>query len=151
MKFRSTKTFTHSLGLSSCFRQWKAKSHCQFMHGYSLQVHVEFEATRLDERGWVVDFGGLKPIKQWLAEIFDHKTLVARDDPHLSTFLDLHSKGIIDLVLVDAVGCERFAELIFQRVEKFICSSEYDGRVIVTKVEVSEHPGNSAIVIRSID
>lgn len=145
MRFRSTKTFTHSLGLSCCFRQWKAKSHCHFLHGYALQVRIEFQADALDERGWVVDFGGLKKIKAFLVDHFDHKTLVAKDDPLLEKFLEMHESGMADLVIMDAVGCERFAELIFNQTQAFLTLSEYDGRVRLKMVEVMEHPGNSAI------
>ena len=62
--FKSTKTYKTSKGLSCCFRQFKANSHCQYLHGYSLEISVEFEAKNLDERNWVVDFGGLKKFEQ---------------------------------------------------------------------------------------
>ncbi|CAB4147123.1 COG0720 6-pyruvoyl-tetrahydropterin synthase [uncultured Caudovirales phage] len=148
MIYRSTKTFTHSVGLSCAFRQWKAKSHCRFLHGYAIQVRIEFEANKLDERNWVVDFGGLKALKKWLEDIFDHKTLVAKDDPELMTYCKMHERGICDLVILDAVGCEKFAELIFDKAENFLRRSEYDGRVVIRKVEVSEHQGNSGMAIR---
>jgi 6-pyruvoyltetrahydropterin/6-carboxytetrahydropterin synthase len=148
MIFRSTKTFNHSIGLSCAFRQWRAKSHCRYLHGYAIKVRFEFEAVKLDERNWVVDFGGLKQIKKWLEDIFDHKTLVAKDDPLLETFLEMHEAGLCDLVILDGVGCERFAQLIFERAEAFIRNSEYDGRVLIRLVEVSEHEGNSAIAAR---
>lgn len=148
MIYRSTKTFTHSIGLSCAFRQWKALSHCRFLHGYALKVRFEFEAKKLDEKNWVVDFGGLKSLKRWLEDIFDHKTLVAKDDPQFLEYLRMHEKGIIDLVILDAVGCEKFAELIFEKAESFIRNSEYDGRVDLRLVEVNEHEGNSAMAIR---
>jgi 6-pyruvoyltetrahydropterin/6-carboxytetrahydropterin synthase len=148
MKYQSTKTFTHASGISACFRQWKAKSHCHFLHGYALQVRIEFEAEKLDERNWVVDFGGLKPIKKWIEDHFDHKTIAASDDPKLPLFVEMHQAGLMDLVIVEAVGCEKFAELIFKKAKEFIAQSEYDGRVQVSRVEVSEHEGNSAIVSR---
>ena len=62
--FKSTKTYKTSKGLSCCFRQFKANSHCQYLHCYSLEISVEFEAKNLDERNWVVDFGGLKKFEQ---------------------------------------------------------------------------------------
>jgi len=79
--YLSTKTFGHELGLSAAFRQWKADSHCRFLHGYALAVKFTFAAEELDVRNWVVDFGGLKGLKQILEDTFDHKTLVASDDP----------------------------------------------------------------------
>lgn len=149
--FMSTKTFTHAVGLSCCFRQWRAfHSHCRFLHGYSIQVKMTFiAAAGLDERNWVVDFGGLKPIKKWLEDTFDHKTIIAEDDPALQAIQTLADVGALDLTIVDAVGCERFAEKIFRYVDQWLqAQPEYKGRVLLGTVEVSEHDGNSAMVAR---
>ena len=61
MEYQSTKI----IELGSCaFRQWRADSHCKFIHGYRLVAKFWFECEKLDERNWVVDFGGLKELKQ---------------------------------------------------------------------------------------
>jgi 6-pyruvoyltetrahydropterin/6-carboxytetrahydropterin synthase len=147
----STKTYTHSVGLSACFRQWRAESHCRFLHGYSLSVKVEFAAGNLDIRNWVVDFGSLKSFKRWLEDTFDHKTLVAEDDPEIETFRELDRKGLIQLRIVPGTGCEKFAELIFRYLETWLYENgySYDGRVRVLSVEVREHESNSAVVVNS--
>ena len=44
-KYRSTKTYKH-LG-PVAYRQWRADSHCNLIHGYALTFHFEFE-TRLE-------------------------------------------------------------------------------------------------------
>ena len=85
-RFYSGKTYTHATGHSCAFRQWKADSHCNLIHGYALQFEFTFGGDQLDERNWIVDFGGLKPLKEWLKEMFDHTYLVAEDDPELETF-----------------------------------------------------------------
>ena len=142
MGFSSTKTYGHNFGMSACFRQWRAThSHCSFLHGYALAISYEFEATELDIRNWVVDFGGLDILKDKLKAYFDHKTVVASDDPELDYFYEMHRKNMIDLVVVDAVGCEAFAKMAYE----FACEVVEDGRVTVTKCEVSEHGANSAI------
>lgn len=146
--YGSTKTYTHSVGLSAAFRQWRAQSHCRFLHGYSLQVHVEFESKNLDIRNWVVDFGSLKSFKGWLEDTFDHKTLVAIDDPELSTFEKLHQQGIIQIRHVPSTGCESFARMIFEYLEMWLHDNYPNVQVQLTKVEVSEHGGNSAYVRR---
>lgn len=146
---RSTKTYVHAIGLSAAFRQWRADSHCRFLHGYSLEVVLIFEASELDVRNWVVDFGSLKDIKKHLEDIFDHKTVVAGDDPELSTFMDLDEKGLIQLVVLeDGVGCEKYAEYIFRIVEQWMHYAGYAPRCWIKQVEVKEHGGNSAIVAR---
>lgn len=146
-KFRSTKTYGHNLGLSVCFRQWGAKSHCRFLHGYALQIHLEFEADDLDANNWVVDFGSLKPVKKWLEDNFDHKTLVAYDDPEKGAFRVLKQRGLIDLIEVEATGCEAFARMIGQHVEFFLLESGYAPRVRLAKCEVREHPANSGVYL----
>ncbi len=158
MVFESTKTYTHESGLSCAFRQWRAQghSHCSFLHGYAIAVTITFGSHRLDERNWVQDFGGLKDLKEYLTNTFDHKTLVAQDDPQLEVFQQLSmtdtSHGgfrMMDIVVVDHVGCEAFAKMIFDFTQqKILGGDKYASKVWVQKVEVSEHGGNSAIYRR---
>jgi 6-pyruvoyltetrahydropterin/6-carboxytetrahydropterin synthase len=142
-RFTSGKTYGHEQGLSCCFRQWRADSHCHYLHGYALKVSFLFTSFALDENGWVQDFGGLKELKGWLQEQFDHKLLVAKDDPLISTFRELEIAKAADLVILPNVGIESFAAHIFQYAYSFI-SLQSDGRVQLEKVTVAEHDGNSA-------
>jgi 6-pyruvoyltetrahydropterin/6-carboxytetrahydropterin synthase len=140
MVFQSTKTYVHSVGLSCCFRQWRAKdSHCRYLHGYSLEVRLTFQAVP-DERGWIQDFGGLKWVKTMLEEGFDHKLLVAQDDPYIGELKALDTFGLAQVVVVEHTGCEAFAKMIFDAVEVKIPN--------LYSVEVREHAGNSAIYKR---
>lgn len=145
MTYISTKTWGHNLGLSACFRQHKAESHCRFLHGYALQVRIEFEADTLDERNWVVDFGGLKGFKKWLEDTFDHKLLVAEDDPRRAMLAHLAKYDLADIVYVPATGCEAFAHYIYECGEIWLKDNGYKPRVRMRLVEVSEHGANSAI------
>lgn len=149
MKYRSTKTYGHEIGLSCCFRQWRADSHCQKLHGYALAVRFEFEADELDARNWVVDFGSLKSLKERLEYTFDHKTLVAEDDPQKSWFVSAQKMGILDVIFVPATGCEKFAELIFETTEIWLRDAGYAPRVWLHAVEVKEHGANSAIAFKA--
>lgn len=146
MRYVSTKTYGHETGLSCAFRQWRAASHCAQLHGYALAVRIEFEAAELDSRNWVVDFGAMDSLQQRLVAMFDHKTLVAEDDPELAWFEDAHRRGIIDMVRVAHTGCERFAELIFDVAEAWLRENGYAPRVRVRSVEVKEHGANSAML-----
>jgi len=149
MKFQSTKLFD---GYSTCFRQWKAEdTHCKYLHGYAVSFRVWFEGD-LDERNWVFDFGGMKRAKNtingmapkdYFTWLLDHTTIIAKDDPYLEQFKQMHSDGIIQLRIMDSVGCERFAGFLYDIINKFL-AIETDGRVKVTKVEVYEHERNSA-------
>jgi len=149
MIFQSTKLFD---GYSACFRQWKAEgTHCRFLHGYAVSFRVWFEGE-LDERNWVWDFGGMKRAngnidgmspKAFFDHLLDHTTIVAQDDPYLPLFKQMDAEGIIQLRVIPAVGCERFAEYLYGKINTFL-SEETDGRVRATKVEVYEHERNSA-------
>lgn len=142
-RFYSGKTYTHATGHSCAFRQWRADSHCNLIHGYALQFEFTFGGAELDERNWIVDFGGLKPLKQWLADMFDHTYLVAEDDPELETFKELEAKKLVDLRIVPATGCERFAEMAFDKADEIV-KELTDGRCWVQKVTAREHEANSA-------
>jgi 6-pyruvoyltetrahydropterin/6-carboxytetrahydropterin synthase len=147
MPYKSTKTFGHDLGLSACFRQWRAQSHCNLLHGYALAIHLEFEAEELDVRNWVVDFGSLKTLKGWFQDSFDHTLLVAQDDPMRDHLACLEELGLARIVIVPATGCEAFAKLIYEATEVWLMSNGYTPRVRLNSVEVREHGANSAIYI----
>jgi len=157
-KYYSTKTYGNDRGLSCCFRQWRAThSHCSLLHGYSIGVKLIFECEELDERNWVMDFGGLKDFKNWLEHMFDHTVLVAEDDPKLDFFKQLNTmdggynaKGICDLRIVPGVGCEKFAELCYTKMAELLEEDKKADRALnptvqLKSVEVFEHGANSAI------
>lgn len=146
--YRSTKTYGHEVGLSCAFRQWRAESHCRFLHGYSIAVKFVFASVEPDIRNWVVDFGSLKSLKGWLEDTFDHKTLVASDDPEINCFRDAERRGLIQMIEVPATGCEKFAEMIYEYAEQWIKDNGYGPRVWLESVEVTEHGANSAIYSR---
>ena len=141
---QSTKTYGNEVGLSCCFRQWRADSHCNKLHGYSLGFRFTFEAGTLDERNWVYDFGGCKWIKEYLQDEFDHKLVVAKDDPKLERILHTVYTDIAVVNVMDDVGCEKFAECVYKHVEPRI-HKETKGRVSLFSVECFEHGANSAI------
>jgi len=144
--YYSTKTYGHERGISCAFRQWRADSHCHFIHGYALSFKLTFGAERLDDRNWVADFGGLSEVKDFLETQFDHTLCVASDDPHLGTLLELEELGLADVRVMKSVGCEATAEYVYEWVDQWIESQpSLKGRVWLHSVEVREHEGNSAI------
>jgi 6-pyruvoyltetrahydropterin/6-carboxytetrahydropterin synthase len=169
-KYLSTKTYGNDRGLSCCFRQWRSThSHCSLLHGYSIGIKLIFESETLDDRNWVMDFGGLKAFKEWSEYMFDHTLVIAEDDPHRAMFekmaeLGLQDQGgVCDIRIVPAVGCEKFSELAykkmkdiletFQRGETYMlengktfeCRYTVGSGVRLRSVEVFEHDANSAV------
>jgi 6-pyruvoyltetrahydropterin/6-carboxytetrahydropterin synthase len=141
MSYRVIKTYGNDTGLSCAFRQWKADSHCNLIHGYALGFEITFESKTLNDKNWVIDFGDLGVLKDFLKKSFDHTTAVAEDDPNLIEFTNLEKSGMINLFIMKNVGCEAFAQLVYD-----FCSTTYDDdRVKVVSVRCFEHGANSAV------
>jgi hypothetical protein len=94
--------------------------------------------------------------------------MIESDDPHLALFKQMAALGkqaeggIVDLRVVEAVGCEKFAELAYKTMNEILEAYQTgdswthpDGRVFEARypvghgvklrsVEVFEHAGNSA-------
>ena len=145
MAYYSTKTYGHNIGLSAVFRQPDADhSHCHLLHGYSLQFKFTFGCTDLDNKNWAVDFGGLKPLKAWLEDHFDHKLCIDKDDPMKDDLLLLESKGLAEIRQFDGVGAEKFAEHAWRFADKLVREAT-DNRCWCESAECAEHGSNSAI------
>ena len=149
-KYQSSKVFD---GFSTVFRQWKAEeTHCKYLHGYGVSFKVWFEGE-LDEKNWVWDFGGMKRAKtkiddmspkEWMDHMFDHTVIVAEDDPFVESFQSMGVHGAAQVRVIPAVGAEKFAEFVFNKLNDFV-KTETDNRVKVLRVEFMEHGKNSAI------
>jgi len=141
----STKHYGHNIGLSAVFRQPNADhSHCHLLHGYSLAFTFTFGCDHLDNKNWAVDFGGLKPLKAWLEDHFDHKVAVDKNDPHLGKLYELQEMGLAEIRVFDGVGAEKFAEHAWRFADALIREAT-DNRCYCIRVECAEHGANSAI------
>lgn len=144
MKRISTKTFDN---FSVALRQWRAQhSHCQLLHGYAFKIKVWFITDELDDMNWVVDFGGFgyNGLKDWLNDLLDHTLLIEKDDPYLDLFEQMQMMNLCKLKVMDKMGCESLAEMIFNKFNDTL-SKQDAARCRVFKVEVFENDKNSAI------
>src|SRR3974390_2865844 len=142
-KYRSTKTY-RQIG-PVAYRQWRAESHCNKIHGYALSFHFEFESNELDVRNWVMDYGGLKPLKEKLEDWFDHTLLVAEDDPMRSDLEWLGKAGLAKITFVEKTGCEGLAEWLYEYINTIFLPSygaDVAERIWCCKVEVRETDSN---------
>lgn len=143
-KYISTKTYKQ-LG-PVAYRQWRADSHCNMIHGYALSFHFEFESDTLDVRNWVMDFGGLKPLKNLLEDWFDHTLLVAQDDPMREHLLDLGRNRLAKITEVEKTGCEGIADFLYEYVNTiFLPGYGEKDRIWCSRVEVRETDSNMAM------
>lgn len=145
-KFTSTKEYVDEFPCA--YKQWKADTHCNLNHGYSFSIKLYFGANVLDRRGWVVDYGGLKELKQILKDQFDHRTLIAADDPDLAKYKQLEQDNILKLTILPAMGCELIADMLYKYINgiyipTYLGQGESE-RVWCYKVEVRETQSNMA-------
>lgn len=152
-KYKIVKRYGHEQGLTATFRQFRApETHCSKLHGYALAFEFTFVGNDLDHRNWLISFGELKALKKWLGDTFDHTTLISINDPEIEYFREGNRKGVLDLIEVEEVGMEKFAELAYNWVEENILNHnpvahDKDGkrRVWLQCVKVNEHDTNGCI------
>lgn len=152
MGFKSTKSFGP---ISTCHRNWMAASNenrdsrkCSWIHGYSRRVKITFEGD-LDEFTWVQDFGDLKELKNMIEDAWDHKVLIASNDPMLDTILEMDRLNLIKVTVMDVTkgygpGIETSCKWVADIANNLV-GTKSNGRVKVSKVEIWEHENNSAI------
>ncbi len=143
-KYISTKTYHQQFPVA--YRQWRADSHCNILHGYALSFHFEFESDTLDARNWVMDFGGLRPLKHLLEDWFDHTTLLALDDPNYNDIKKLGELGLAKITEVERTGCEGIADFLYEYINTvFLKDYGEADRIWCCKVEVRETQNNMAM------
>lgn len=144
-KYVSTKEYKQ-LG-PVAYRQWRADSHCNLIHGYALTFKFHFECDDLDARNWAMDYGGLRPLKELLEDWFDHTLLVAQDDPQRDELIRLGTLGLAKITEVEKTGCEGIADFLYEYVNTIFLPGygrEEAERLWCSRVEVRETDSNMA-------
>jgi 6-pyruvoyltetrahydropterin/6-carboxytetrahydropterin synthase len=109
-----------------------------------LKFKFKFASTKLDDKNWVVDFGGLKELKEWLQDNFDHKVIVDSNDPEIDTLYKLEQKGLAEIRVFDGVGAEKFAYHAWKFADNLVRDMSMN-RCWCIEAECAEHGANSAI------
>jgi 6-pyruvoyltetrahydropterin/6-carboxytetrahydropterin synthase len=113
------------------------------LHGYSRSFYFVFGCDEVDPKThFVMDFSGLKAVKVWLDDMFDHTCLINADDPELETFRDLDARGIIQLRVLPNVSMEATAKYVAEHVGKML-AEDTGGRVFIHALECRENEKNS--------
>ena len=146
-KYTSTKEYHDAFPCA--YRQWRADSHCNLIHGYSFSMKFYFGTDDLDVRNWAADYGGLKELKQVLESQFDHTLLVAEDDPELETYKLLQAKNLAKLTILPKLGCEGLADQLYKYVNGVYIPDNWGpgeaDRLWCYRVEVRETQSNMAV------
>lgn len=145
-KYVSTKEYVDEFPVA--YRQWRADSHCNLIHGYAFSMKFYFGTNDLDVRNWAADYGGLKELKGLLKEQFDHTLLVAEDDPELELYKEMQERGIAKLTILPKLGCEGLADQLYKFVNGVYIPDLWGPaeaeRLWCFKVEVRETRSNMA-------
>lgn len=141
--YRSSKTFRN---FPCAHRKWRHAGHCAFVHGYARDFIVWFESDARDDNGFVMDFGGLKEVRAWLEDRFDHTLLLDADDPLLADFRALEQKGAAKLTVFEDVGMEGTAKFFYDWLQPWV-HARTGGRVWVASIEVRENENNSGLYV----
>ena len=131
------------LDIPFAHRQPNHTGHCQLIHGHNWSLEIEFSAEKLDKCGFVVDFGDLGYLKNYLAHL-DHALVLNESDPFVGTdlYLECLALGLFKPVLVPDCSSEGLA-VLFQKEMDALVGVNTEGRVRVTRVKVMEDHKNS--------
>lgn len=120
-------------------RQPNHDGHCAFIHGHNWSISLTFAAHELDNNGFVVDFGKLKYIKNWIEANLDHACLLNFTDPCVP---DFQNSKYFKLFLISDCSCEGLAQYLFKTLNSLVNQRE-GGRVKIIQVIVTEDSKNS--------
>ena len=99
-------------------RQPFHEGRCSRLHGHSWAITLTFEASELDGNGFVIDFGDLHFIENWIDEHLDHGMILSESDPREAELRELGWRVIvlweceIGTIAVREKRLERLAEKI---------------------------------------
>lgn len=79
----ATKIYTD---IPFAHRQPNHAGHCAFIHGHNWTFEFTFGCKQTDACDFVLDFGSLGWLKNWLDDKFDHTLVLNQSDPYLKYF-----------------------------------------------------------------
>lgn len=151
-KYNSTKKYTDAFPCA--YRQWRADDKpgnvpgCNKLHGYAFTMTFYFGTNDLDARNWVVDYGSLRPLKDFLEDHFDHTLIVASDDPEIEIIRELGKRKIAKVVELPNLGCEAIADMLYRYINAIFIPEQWGDfeskRIWCYRVEVQETQANMA-------
>lgn len=121
---------------------------CASVHGYDREVELTF-AGDIDQMGWLVGFGELNDVKEFIEYYFDHVTVLPANDPRLNQITEemMAPGGLLGTIriLPAGVSMEMSSLFIWEHVNHYIVNLT-NGRCYVKKVHVLEHDRNSGFL-----
>ena len=121
-------------------RAHRDPGHCSRIHGHSWTFEFTW-AGEPDERGWVLDFGALGWLRDYINANFDHACLFNADDPALS-FLLAEFGTLFKPLVMPSCSSEGIARYLYEAVSKLCVRQGIIARLLT--VTVREDSKNSA-------
>lgn len=123
-------------------RQHRHDGHCRLVHGHNWGITLTFGCEEPDENGFVVDFGKLRYLQDWIAEHLDHACVFNRDDPLREALLTAGGAMAWKPYVVESCSCEGLAHHLFDEFDPMVRKGS-GGRAFLIEVEVIEDSKNS--------
>lgn len=123
-------------------RQHLHDGHCSLLHGHNWTITLIFACDETDENGFVVDFGKLGYLKDWIAAHLDHACVFNEDDPEREELLRTFGK-LFKAYTVPNCSCEGIARHLYEVFNPMVRGA-CNGRAWIVAVEVEEDSKNSA-------
>jgi len=95
-QYVSTKEYHNAFPCA--YRQWRADSHCNLIHGYAFSMKFYFGTDELDTRNWAADYGGLKELKGEAERLWCYRVEVRETQSNMA-FREGHREWNEDLFL----------------------------------------------------
>lgn len=124
-------------------RQPFHEGRCARLHGHSWAITLTFKASDLDENGFVIDFGDLHFIEDWIDQNLDHGMILSRNDPRTKELQKLEASGLLKVTWVENASCEGIANFLFDTFAPMV-SERTNGRVSLQSIHLEEDSRNSA-------
>jgi len=134
-----TKTY---FDIPFAHRQHLHDGHCSFVHGHNWDISITFACDETDENGFVVDFGKVKFLKEWIDKNLDHACVFSKSDP-LAEKLIAAAPSAWKVYFAEQCSCEGLAYHLFVIFNDMVMERT-NSRVRVAAVEVSEDKKNTA-------
>lgn len=123
-------------------RQHKHDGHCAQIHGHNWSFTFTFGCEELDENGFVIDFGKLQFLREWLENHLDHACVFNEDDP-LADRIIQSAPEAFKVYRIPNCSCEGIATHLWTVLNPLV-QEKTNGRVRILSVEVEEDRRNAA-------
>ena len=97
----------------------------------------------MDDNGFVIDFGDLHFLRDWIDDNLDHATALKENDPMRPECEKLEEQGLLKILWVHSASCEGIAQFLYHTFQPMI-EEKTSGRVRIQSLHLEEDSKNSA-------